>query len=148
MQVIEPLPSHVFAWTALVREFLDEGIGEYNWGYNENDLHKTYHLWDKKNFGWLLEDDGEIVGVLAGQIVPHFFDYSNWYFSESMWYVKKSHRKRGGGMLLYRAVLKRCKEFGIKRIVFGHTKVMSKQFEHLYKRLGFTYLETHYEKVL
>jgi len=148
LKVIEPLDTHVFAWVELVREFLDEGIKEYDWGVNEDDLHTTYHLWDKKNFGWLLEADGEIVGVLAGIAMPHSFNYSNRYFLESMWYVKKSHRGTGGGIMLYRACIKRCRELGISRVVFGHTKVMRKDFERLYKKLGFTYLESHYERVL
>ena len=148
MQVIKPLPLHVFAWVSLVREFLDEGIDTYDWGVNEENLHTTYHTWDKKNFGWLLEDEGKIVGVLAGVAMPHFFNYSNWYFNESMFFVKPEYRKRGGGILLFRACVEQCKFLGIKRIVFGHTRVKAAELEQFFKKLGFTYLETHYEKVL
>jgi GNAT superfamily N-acetyltransferase len=147
MEVITPLPHHVFAWSDLVTEFLKDGIDQYDWGVNESDLHTTYHLWNK-DFGWLLEHEGEIVGVLAGQVAPHFFNYENLFFHEMMWFVKPEFRHLGGGIMLYRACVKRCKERGIKRIVFGHTKHLHDEIKKTVERLGFTYLETHYEKVI
>lgn len=148
MTVIEPLPIHVFDWCKLAHEFVGEAIEDYGWGINEEDLHRTYHAWDKKNFGWLLEHRGQIVGVLAGVVIPHFFNYSNRIFNEFMWYVKPEFRGTGGGLMLYRACLRRCNALGIERLVFGHTRYMSEEFGKIYERLGFTYLETHYEKVL
>lgn len=148
MQVIEPLPIHVHAWAELAKEFVNEAIDGHKWGINEKDLHTTYHLWDKKNWGWLLSDGDEIVGVLAGIVTPHFFNFDNQFFNEFMWYVKPDYRSRGGGLLLYRALIKRCEEKGIKRIVMGHTSYMIFEFENLFEKLGFTYLQTNYEKVL
>ena len=148
MEVITPEPKHVFAWVELAKDFTNEAIDGHRWGVNEEHLHTTYHTWDKKDWGFLLESDGEIVGVLAGIITPHFFDYDNLFFNEFMWYVKPDFRKSGGGLLLYRALVKRCREHNIKRIVMGHTSYMKKDFENIYKRLGFTYLQTNYEKVL
>jgi GNAT superfamily N-acetyltransferase len=81
-------------------------------------------------------------------VSAHLFDYENTFFQENMWFVKKEYRKKGGGLLLYHALLQRCRERGIKRIIFGHTIQMKEEFTLLYKKLGFTYLETHYEKVL
>jgi GNAT superfamily N-acetyltransferase len=148
LKVITPKPEHVFAWVELAKQFAKEGINGEEWGINEADLHTTYHLWDKENWGFLLECDGEIVGVLAGIVTPHFFNYDNKFFNEFMWYVKPEYRKSGGGLLLYRALVKRCRELGVKRIVMGHTRDMILEFESLYEKLGFTYLQTHYEKVL
>ncbi len=148
MKVITPKPQHVFEWVELAKDFLDEGIGKYEWGYNEEHLHSTYHLWDKENWGFLLEHEGQIVGVLAGIINVHFFDFDNRFFSEFMWYVKPGFRHKGGGLLLYRHLVRRCKDRNIKRIVMGHTSHMAKDFERIYQGLGFTYLQTHYEKVL
>lgn len=148
MRVIEPEPHHVFEWVELAKEFLDEALETYQWGINEADLHTTYHLWDKKNWGFLLLDGDEVIGILAGIVTPHFFDYKNLVFNEFMWFVKPDHRKSGGGLLLYRAMVKRCKERGITRIVMGHTRHMIFEFENLFEKLGFTYLQTHYEKVL
>jgi GNAT superfamily N-acetyltransferase len=148
LKVIEPLDHHVFEWCELVHQFLDDGIDEYGWGVSENDLHTTYHTWDKKNWGWLLEHEGEIVGVLAGVVVPHFFNHKFLLFNEFMWYVRPEFRGTGGGLRLYRAAYDRCKEYGISRMVFGHTKHMKKDFIRIYEKLGFTYLETHYEKVI
>jgi GNAT superfamily N-acetyltransferase len=148
LQVIKPLPEHVFAWSELAKQFVAEGLKDYEWGLNEEDLHTTYHLWDKENWGFLLEDKGKIVGCLAGIINQHFFDYSNNFFHEYMWYVKPDFRGTGGGIKLYRALERRCNERGIKRIVMGHTSYMAQDFEKLYKKLGFTYLQSHYEKVL
>ncbi len=148
MEVITPEAKHVFAWAKLAREFTNEVIDGLKWGINESDLHTSYHLWDKENWSFLLQHDNQIVGVLAGIVTPHFFNYDNLFFNEFIWYVKPEHRKSGGGLLLYRALEKRCKEKGIKRIVMGHTSYMIMEFESLYEKLGFTYLQTNYEKVL
>jgi len=148
MQVIEPKAHHVFDWVELAKEFAAEVIQNYGWGINEEDLHKTYHAWDKKDWGFLLEHEDRIVGVLAGAITPHFFDHSNLIFSEFMWYVQPEFRKTGGGLMLYRALVERCKTKGVRRIVMGHTGYMINEFECLYESLGFTYLQTHYEKVI
>ena len=147
MRVIRAESSHVFDFCDLVKEFLDEGIDKYGWGVNTKDLHTTYHLWDK-DYAFLLEDEGCIVGILAGVVAPHFFNYENFYFHENMWFVKKDYRRSGGGLMLYRACVQRCHEKGIKRLVFGHTIQMKDEFEKIFKSLGFTYLESHYEKVL
>jgi len=148
LKVITPKAEHVFAWVELAKAFIGEALVEYDWGMNEDHLHQTYHLWDKKNWGFLLEHEGEIVGVLAGIVVPHFFDYDNQFFNEFMWYVKPDYRKSGGGIKLFRALEDRCREHNINRIVMGHTKYMASDFEKLYTKLGFTYLQTNYEKVL
>ena len=148
MEVITPEAAHVFKWVALAKEFTSEAIETYNWGFNEENLHTTYFLWDKKDWGWLLQDGDEIVGCLAGMVTPHFFNYDNLFFNEFMWYVKPDYRSQGGGLLLYRALVKRCKEKNVKRIVMGHTSYMIMEFEQLYEKLGFTYLQTNYEKVL
>ena len=148
MKVIKPLPHHVFPWCELAKSFIKEALTDYDWGMNEEDLHTTYHLWDTENWCFLLEHDNEIVGVLAGIVTPHFFDYANQFFNEFMWYVKPEFRSTGGGLLLYRALVRRCREKGIKRIIMGHTKYMAEDFKKLYTKLGFTYLQTHYEKVL
>ena len=148
MEVIEPLPEHVFDFVRLTKRFIKEGINGEEWGFNEEDVHTTYHQWNKKDWGFMLVSDEKIVGILAGQISPHFFDYSNIFFHEYMWYVEPEYRKSGGGILLYRAMLRRCREKCIKRIVMGHTRDMIKEFEAIYKKLGFTYLQTHYEKVI
>jgi len=147
MKVIEPKNSDVFAWSELVHRFIDECIKDYGWGVNEQDLHRTYYAWDKR-FGWLLEHEGKIIGVLAGACLPHFFNYGNTLFQESMWYVVPEHRKSGGGLLLYRACVKQCEKMGITRMVFAHTKHMGEEFGKIYDKLGFTYLETHYEKAI
>jgi GNAT superfamily N-acetyltransferase len=131
----------------LVKKFLDEGIGEYGWGVDEEDLHKTFHAWDPR-FGWALVDKGKMVGCLAGIVVTHFFNRRNTIFQEFMWYVLPEYRRTGGGIMLYRACERDCRALGITRLAFAHTKYMSEQFEKLYKGLGFTYLETQYEKVL
>ena len=148
MKVIAAKPEHVFAWAELAKSFISEALTEYNWGMNEHDLHTTYHNWDTESWCFLLEHENEIVGCLAGIVSPHFFDYSNLFFSEFMWYIRPEHRSSGGGLMLYRALVRRCRDRNINRIVMGHTKYMADHFEKLYTKLGFTYIQSHYEKVL
>jgi GNAT superfamily N-acetyltransferase len=147
LKVIGIEAQHVFEWAQLAKDFINEALQEYNWGVNEDDLHTTYHSWNK-DFGFLLQDEGKIVGCLCGIVTPHFFDYENKFFSEFMWYVKPEYRNKGGGLLLFRECQRKCIEAGVTRMVMGHTKYMKEEFENLYTKLGFTYLQTHYEKIL
>jgi GNAT superfamily N-acetyltransferase len=147
LSVIQTEGEYVFEWAELAKAFITEALAEYDWGVNEDDLHTTYHAWDK-DFGFLLLDEGKVVGCLAGLLTPHFFDYSNLFFSEFMWYVKPEYRNQGGGIKLYNACLARCKERGVTRMVMGHTSYMQEDFTKLYRGLGFKYLQTHYEKIL
>lgn len=147
MEVIDGKPEHVFEFAELAKAFVEEGIKDYEWGFNEDDIHATYHLWDE-GLRFLLVDKNKVVGILAGLCAPHFFNYKNIYFQEVMWFVQPEYRTKGGGLLLYNACVKRCKERGVTRMVMGHTKHMEDKFTKLYEKLGFTFLESHYEKVI
>ena len=147
MKVIKPEPKHVHDWIQLVQEFLQEGIDQYAWGFSSEDCEATYFTWLKECIGFLLEEEGAIVGVLAGNIAIHPFCYTTVYFHESMWFVRKSHRGKGGGIKLYEACEQECRDRGIKKMVFAHTSLLEvKTFKKIYNKLGFHELETHYVK--
>jgi hypothetical protein len=148
MKVINYSPHYIFEWCDLVKKFITECISEQDWGCDDKDLHTTFHSWDER-FAWgLLNEEGELVGCLAGVVVPHFFNYRNLIFQECMWYVLPEYRKGRAGVMLYKQCERDCKRHGITRLAFAHTKYMKGNFEKLYNGLGFKYLETHYEKVL
>lgn len=148
MRIVNYHADAVFEWVELVKKFLAEGIGEYGWGVDDESLHRTFHSWDPR-FAWGLEnDEGRLVGCLTGLCVPFFFNHRNLLFQESMWYVEPEFRGTGGGLMLYRRCESDCRKYGITRMIFAHTRYMTDEFQQIYKRLKFTYLETHYEKVI
>jgi len=147
MQIVNYAPHYVFEWCDLVHRFVEECIKEQDWGCNDEDLHKTFHSWDPR-FAWGLVHEDKLIGCLTGIVVPHFFNYANLIFQESMWFVIPEFRNTRGGIMLYKRCEEDCRRYGITRLAFAHTKFMKEGFEKIYQGLGFSYLETHYEKVL
>ena len=147
MKVIKPLPEHLTDWIHLVEEFLKEGIDEYNFGYKKEDAETTFFLWIARQPAFLLEHGGEIIGVLAGSVGTHFFNYAGTYFQEAMWYVLPKYRHTSGGLKLLRAMEQECKRRGITKMVMAHTySLMPRHFQKLYKGLGYKRIETKYIK--
>ena len=149
MKVIKAEPIYVHDFIELVQRFIELGVDEYDFGFKRNDAESTYFLWVRSQIAFLLMDGKKVIGVFAGISAPHFFDYSTFFFHESMWFVLPEYQGQGGGAMLYRAVHNECIKLGIKKIVMGHTYGFKPgSFEKLYKRMGFRKLETHYVKDL
>ena len=150
MEVIQPEPKHVFEFAEMANEFFEEAEGIQEWGVNQEDIHTTYftYLNSVEHIGLLLQHEGKIVGVISGLISPYYFNYSNTIFNEFMWFVRKGYRSGGGGLKLYRVLEESCRKAGVTRIVMGHTRHKILEFETIYEKLGFNYLQTHYEKAL
>jgi len=149
MKVIEAKPEHVKDFVMLVERFLDEGIDFYDWGYSLEDAETTYFLWIRNQIALFLEHDGEIIGVLAGQIGPHYFHFKTLVFSEFMFYIVPEQRKLNRSLLLIGKCQDICKRMKVSKFCMGHTMNREpEKFKKFYMRAGFTPLETHYVKDL
>ena len=95
---------------------------------------------------FVLEVEGKVIGVLIGQVVDDPLQRTK-IFQELIWYVRPEQRKQG--IKLLRTVEDYCKATGIGAIVMSHTDTAHNvKFENFYRRRGYTYLESHYMKVL
>lgn len=149
MQIVKAREQHVWGFIRLVEDFLAQGVDAHDFGFNKQHTEKTFCLWVRSQIAYLLMDDTEVVGILAGVIAPHFFDYATTYFHEAMWYVKPGNQSRGWGIRLFYRVECECKVRGVSKMIMAHTHAHKpEQFEKLYSRLGFKKLETHYVKDL
>lgn len=90
------------------------------------------------------EDKGEIVGLLALFIGPHFFS-GEMTATELMWYMEPEYRKSFAGVGLLRAGEKLARELGCVSMVFtAPTAEVSKA----YQSLGYREIESNWRKVL
>jgi len=148
MRVIKPENVHCKDFIKLIKRFEQEGIDEgIQFGFNYDDLEKTYYGWIQSQPGLMLEHNGEIIGCIAGIVVPFLANYSTLYCLEHIWYVVPEYRDKGGGIRLLRTFEKVLKEMGVKKLIMAHSLTFkARYFRRLYKRLGYKPLEAQYIK--
>lgn len=122
----------------LVAEFSEESLGEYGVYLDPEKLQKTFDAIWKTSFVAVV--DGQVVGILAGQIINDICSNSLVY-EEVLWYTLKKHRRYG--VKLYRHVEQWCRDNNIRRIMMSvvHNSKTDKLFD-LYEKLGFRPQET------
>lgn len=59
---------------------------------------------------WVVEDDGECVGVLGSVLTPSMFNHNYMTLAEVFWYVLPEFRQTRAGVLLLNAVEKKAEE--------------------------------------
>ena len=96
----------------------------------------------------IAENDGQVVGTIAGTLVPWFMDLKQLNASESWWFVKPGHRGSAGTELLAKfedwARMKGAKVLNVA----GFYEKRIAALTRLYKRKGFNPLEMHFCKEL
>lgn len=91
-------------------------------------------------------DDGEPIGTIGGFLTPDVND-GELVAQEAFWFVDP--KARGIGLGLLDAFLSVAKTLGAKRVLLTHTRRLKpKALGRLYRRMGFTPLETTYAKEL
>lgn len=91
-------------------------------------------------------DDGALVGCLGFFVSADINDGAK-VATEAFWFVNANHR--GAGVKLLLSFLKRAKELGCVRATMVHLFTeQAEQLSQLYKKLGFSPVETHYSKTL
>lgn len=94
--------------------------------------------------GWVAEDKGELVGMLAVLIVPNPFNVSVLVADEMAWWVDPRYRKTLGSEMLSKAV-SYCKDRGAKFFVMKYIhdgSVPIDKIQKVFKRKGFDTVET------
>jgi GNAT superfamily N-acetyltransferase len=131
----------------LAEKFYNDGYAGYEWGYNKEHAKITYILFIKNHICYMAQIDGKVIGILAGVVTQHHFNYDFQYFQEAMWYVLPEYRSQGIADQLLEVVTNEAKGRGCKRMIVGHTEnVMPKELSYYYRKLGFQLFETHYIK--
>ena len=96
---------------------------------------------------FIAEDDGEIIGAIAGMAVPEPYS-GDLVVSEFFWFVRPGHRG-SAGLRLYEALEYWARQKGAKTMRMVHLMdSMPEKLARIYKRLGYEQVETLYSKDL
>ena len=96
---------------------------------------------------FIAEDDGEIIGAIAGMAVPEPYS-GELVVSEFFWFVRPGHRG-SAGLRLYEALEYWARQKGAKTMRMVHLMdSMPEKLARIYKRLGYEQVETLYSKDL
>ena len=135
---IEDIPQAL----VLIREFYAEVINDF--GIYLNISVAREEAAGFVNTTLLLENNGQVVGLISGKVIRLPLD-TEWVYHEAVWYVRKQYRS--GGIKLYKALEKYCKEQGIKKIIMvSMSNSKDDKLGRFYNRLGFQMMEKHYIK--
>jgi GNAT superfamily N-acetyltransferase len=147
MEIFKATEEDVGDFLKLAEMFYNDGYAGYEWGYNKEHAKITFLLFLKNHICYMAHNNGEVIGLLAGIVTQHHFNYEFQYFQEAMWYVLPEYRKLGIADRLLEVVERECVSRGCKKMVVGHTEnVMPRELAYYYKSKGFELFETHYIK--
>lgn len=94
--------------------------------------------------GWVAEDNGELIGMLAVVIVPSPFNSNVIVADEMVWWVNPVHRKSLGNKMLNTAI-DYCRNRGVKFFVMKYIhdgSVSIDKIQKVFSRKGFDTVET------
>ncbi len=97
------------------------------------------------NTSFVMEQDGNIVGLLAGSVSQNPATGELMY-QESVWYVEKEHRGKGLKLLTFAEDY--CRNNNVKFFIIGHMGSKDARLNRFYERIGFDILEIQYIKGL
>ncbi len=131
----------------LVKEFFKESLSEYGLLIKDETIFETIEHYINNLIGIVVEEDGEIVGVIGGLVSPSIFDKTQLIGQETIWYVNKKCRNGSIGLKLIKAFEEECKIRGAKLIAMVNmgnlnTEILGK----LYRHRGYKLMEKQYIK--
>lgn len=128
----------------LVERFYTEAVAE--WGFTLDDEKLKAIVRPLREYSWMAEINGKVVGLLAGQVVYQHLDAKP-IWQEFIWYVDPEYRSCG--VRLFNFVEAWCRANGIGKMimVYLHNSKAVK-LDEFYKRMGFKPMETHFIKTL
>lgn len=114
-------------------------------------LQPQWHIYDERNARGelqivVLREDGRIIGYYWGFIAPGLHYASCLTAQMDIFFVHPEHRNGRAGTILFRAVERDLRRRGVQRWFVG-TK-LHRDCSALFKRLGFTPVETYHSKWL
>ena len=128
----------------LVKEFHEEVINDFGFGFDP--IRGIGFAVAQVEGCFVAELNGGIIGLIAGQVLTYPVSGQKM-FMESIWYVKKEHRRIG--LRLLRRLEDWCREQGIPHIVMAlMCSDKGKKIGEFYERCGYRPFEMQYVKNL
>jgi GNAT superfamily N-acetyltransferase len=128
----------------LVKEFHEEVINDFGFGFDP--VHSVTFALSQVAGCFVAELDGKIIGLIAGAVLTYPISGEKMYM-ESIWYVRKEHRRHG--LKLLRRLEEWCREQGIKNVVMAlMCSDKMKKLEDFYKACGYRPFEMQWVKNL
>lgn len=130
----------------LVESFFKESLQEFGFPLELDALIKNMKEHCDKKSCLVIEEEGKIVGLIAGKFVQ--FPISNYkVYQEIMWYVLPEYRRHG--LRLFRETEKYCKSIGINAIIMGNMANLNKaKMSKFYRFQGYKPMEVQWIKQL
>lgn len=131
----------------LAKDFFKESVGEYGLTIENQTIAETIHSYIENMIGIVAEENGKVVGVIGGMLLPSIFNKTQLIGQETVWFVNKDYRKGTIGLKLIKAFEYECLERGANLIIMGlmgnlNTDILDKY----YKRHNYKLLEREYIK--
>jgi len=131
----------------LYKRFHAEVQESYGIPFDEDTLMERIAGIIQNHVGWVMEEEGKLVGVMGGIVTSMLFDKNTKVFMEVSWYVTPEFRRHGMKML--ETAQKYCMDLKVQRMIIGHMGNADRdRFEKVYARKGFELFEQHYIKEL
>ena len=131
----------------LCRLFWEESLKEYGLKWNEEDATQTVINFIKTLKSLVIEKEGKVVGVVAGIVIPSFFNYRSKIFTEVIWYVKPEYRRYG--LKLYAVLEQTLKNQDIDKItMINMSNSKAGKIGKFYQKKGYQFMETVWMKQL
>ncbi len=124
------------------QRFLRESSYKAHLSDNPEQMRKLARELTDRNSVLVAEEDGQIIGMLGFLIYPHFLS-GDLTVGEVFWWVEPQHR--GAGLKLLRETENRARLAGA-----SHVQMIApnERVAGLYKRLGYSYVESSYQRTL
>ncbi len=143
----DPQIKDIPQMTALTKEIYGEFMTKHGMELNDTNLKTTVEAFVKTKSCIVCERGGKVVGIAAWHLSPHPGNYSLKVFQEVLWAVKsKIHTD---SLALLKALHRKAVELKADVVVFVNLSIENEpKVRSVYKRMGFTYLESHYCQAL
>ena len=129
----------------LCYKLAEESIDIYGIAPDFGTVEETVDHYIHNDTVFVIEDKNEIVGFLAGVIIPYVFNHHFQMFVETGWYVRRGYR--GKSVKLLETTEEYCKNNGIAKIIAGNTgQGDCQKFKNMYTRRGYKLFEQHFVK--
>jgi N-acetylglutamate synthase-like GNAT family acetyltransferase len=140
-------PEDANAIVNLVMEFKDESLHEYSMSFRTKTIFKIVKNLINDGVCSVIDDNGNISGVVIGLVFPSIFDEHILIAQEMIWYVSEKFRHGIGGIRLLKFFENECKKKGVRQIIMVHMgNSKAEKLELFYKKIGYKELERHYIK--
>jgi len=131
----------------LTKDFFEESISDYGLTLDDITIRETISNYIKNLVGIVAEDEGKVIGVIGGMLLPSIFNKNQLIGQETVWYVQKNYRNGSVGLKLIKSFEDECKSRGTDLIIMGlmgnlNTEILDKY----YKKRNYKLLEREYIK--